>query len=179
LLVVCGARLTEKDYVSGLVNHLDNPAVTVRLKTKACSPAQLIDYAGGERDRNRDEFDQVWCVFDVDEFEVAPAVAEARRRGIEVAVSNPCFELWLLLHFAEHTAHAATYKALLPYLKRHRPGYDKTRVDFADYRHGWRAAGVRARRLADEGRECEVNPATGVWRLVERIADGSSPDRMA
>ncbi|WP_433891312.1 RloB family protein [Streptomyces sp. CA-111067] len=102
---------------------------------------------------------------------------EARRRGIEVAVSNPCFELWLLLHFADHTAHAATYKALLPYLQRHRPGYDKTRVDFADYRDGWRAAGVRARRLADEGRECEVNPATGVWRLVERIADGSRPDR--
>lgn len=152
------------------MNHLETPAVTVRIKNKPSSPSQLIDYAAGERDRAREDFDQVWCVFDVDHFEVAGAVVEARRKGIEVAVSNPCFELWLILHFGDHSAHAATYRALLPYLKKHVPGYDKARLDFRDYADGLPQAGPRARRLAPTGKEHEVNPATGVWALTDRIA---------
>jgi hypothetical protein len=169
LLVVCGAKATEKDYLQGLVNHLGNPAVTVRIRTKACSPSQLVDYAVGERDRMGEDFDQVWCVFDVDHFDVAGVTAAARRKGVEVAVSNPCFELWLILHFCGHTAYAAMYKDLLPSLKRHVPGYDKARLDFKDYEDGWPDAGRRAKRLSPAGREHETNPATGMWKLVDRI----------
>ncbi|HCA88271.1 MAG TPA: hypothetical protein DEQ61_24110, partial [Streptomyces sp.] len=105
ILVLCGAKVTERDYLQGLVNHLSNPAVTVRIKTKVCSPSQLVGYAAGERTRSRHDFDEVWCVFDVDEFDVAHAIGEAQRLGVEVAVSNPCFELWLILHFRRHTAY--------------------------------------------------------------------------
>ena len=28
----------------------------------------------------------------------------ARDNGIRVAISNPCFELWLVLHYAQQTA---------------------------------------------------------------------------
>jgi hypothetical protein len=99
--VVCDAVATEPDYLKGLVAHLANPAVTVRIKTKPCSPSQLVAYADGERARAQDDFDQVWCVFDVDDYpDIPAAVATARRLGIEVAVSHPCFELWLILHFA-------------------------------------------------------------------------------
>lgn len=170
LLVVCGAKATEKHYLQGLVEHLANPAVTVRIRTKPCSPAQLIAYAAGERERTGDDFDQIWCVFDVDEYEVGCAVARARREGIEVAVSNPCFELWLVLHFCDHRAHVGTYRELLPYLKRYVPAYDKARLDFRDYEHGWSSAGGRAVGLAESGREYATNPSTGVWALVERIA---------
>jgi hypothetical protein len=51
--------------------------------------------------------DEVWCVFDVDEHpKLAEARDQANANGIQLAVSNPCFELWLLLHFQEHRAHA-------------------------------------------------------------------------
>lgn len=46
--------------------------------------------------------DQVWAVFDEDEH---PAVKEARdvckRGNVGIAYSNPCFELWLILHHEE------------------------------------------------------------------------------
>jgi hypothetical protein len=43
---------------------------------------------------------EAWCLFDRDEHgEVDTAVAEASRNGVRVAVSHPCIELWLLLHF--------------------------------------------------------------------------------
>jgi hypothetical protein len=32
------------------------------------------------------------------------AKEQARQNSIEVAVSNPCFEIWLILHFQDHTA---------------------------------------------------------------------------
>ena len=31
-------------------------------------------------------------------------VASAGANGIRLAISNPCFELWLILHFQDHTA---------------------------------------------------------------------------
>lgn len=171
LLVVCGAEVTESDYLRGLVAHVANPAVTVRIVTKSCAPSQLIKYASAQRELSRGDFDEVWCVFDVDEFQDLPsALSLAETAGIEVAVSNPCFELWLILHFGTHTAYAGTYRELLPHLTRHLPRYDKSRLDFRHFADGWEMATLRARKLAPLGKEHEVNPATSMWALVERIA---------
>jgi hypothetical protein len=177
LLVCCNALKTEKDYLQGLKDHLETPAVTVRFKPKVCSPSQLVDFAIAERARQAEEFDQVWCVFDVDQYpDVATAVAKARREDVEIALSNPCFEIWLILHFVAHTAPADTYKALLPMLKKHVKSYDKTRLNFKDYRDGWPDAVGRARGLASAGQEHRHNPSTGVWRLVQDITgDRSGP----
>ena len=55
--------------------------------------------------RQRDSylaFDEVWCVHDVDDHpRLDEARIMARDNDISLAVSNPCFELWLLLHFRE------------------------------------------------------------------------------
>jgi hypothetical protein len=34
LLIVCGSHVTESDYLRGLVRHVANPAVTVRIKNR-------------------------------------------------------------------------------------------------------------------------------------------------
>lgn len=47
-------------------------------------------------------YDQVWCVFDRDEFPAEnfnAALELAARHGINVAYSNESFELWYVLHF--------------------------------------------------------------------------------
>ncbi|MGW7415647.1 RloB family protein [Streptomyces sp. NPDC054863] len=173
LLVVCGARVTETAYLKGFKAMAANPAVSLRLVERPCAPSQLVTYTADLRDRAREDFDEAWCVFDMDEFvDVPQAVADAALRGVEVAVSNPCFELWLLLHFADHGAYAGSYAQLVPHLSRHLPRYDKTRIDFRHFADRWRDAARRARALAPAGKEHEVNPASGVWRLLEVIAVG-------
>jgi hypothetical protein len=46
-------------------------------------------------------FDRVWLVMDVDTWgtrKLSDVAQQARSRGFSLAVSNPCFEVWLLLH---------------------------------------------------------------------------------
>ena len=63
---------------------------------------------GGARKEADDNlrFDFVWCVFDSDDHPGIPAAKQqARDNGINLAISNPCFEIWILLHFQDHRSH--------------------------------------------------------------------------
>ena len=43
--------------------------------------------------------DEVWAVFDQDDHPQVPqAIALCQNAGVGIAYSNPCFELWLILH---------------------------------------------------------------------------------
>lgn len=88
--MVCGAQRTEPDYFRDLKDHLRNPAVQIRLKAKVCAPRDLVEYARKIAPAGEDEFDQVWCVVDSDEFDLEPAVALAAKLDVRLAVSNPC-----------------------------------------------------------------------------------------
>ncbi|MEV6161261.1 RloB family protein [Streptomyces sp. NPDC052052] len=168
---MCGTEVTERDYVQGLKSSARNPAVSVKVIERPKAPSQVVSYTVKLLNSTADEYDQAWCVFDVDEFtDIDQAMAEAGRHGVAVALSNPCFELWLLLHFTDHRSHAPSYAHLVPHLDRHTPGgYSKTGLDFRLYKDTWREAVRRARGLAPEGKEPEVNPSTGMWQLALTI----------
>ncbi|ADJ48023.1 hypothetical protein AMES_6198 [Amycolatopsis mediterranei S699] len=167
---MCGAEATEPAYFQGLKQARRNPAVTIKLKAKPADPDTVVRHAAGLRDNAADTYDEVWCVVDVDEFDVAKAVVTARRVRVNLAISNPCFEYWLLLHFEACTAPLTCYSDVARRLRRHVPEYDKTALRFADY-----ASGVDAAVERSLGRghvlttEHEHNPATGVWALVKKV----------
>jgi hypothetical protein len=116
-------------------------------------------------------FDDVWGVFDVDAHpHVGEARAKAAASGIDLAISNPCIELWALLHFQEQRAHIERDKAA-SHLKKHMPGYEK-RLDFAAMKPGYEAALRRAGELDREAQQHAApgrNPTTGIFRLTELI----------
>jgi hypothetical protein len=54
---------------------------------------------------NEGEYDQVWCVFDKDDFPAQDfnnAIQIAEASGMKIAYSNQAFEYWLILHFDDH-----------------------------------------------------------------------------
>jgi hypothetical protein len=61
------------------------------------------DEAANKARRERNDllaFEAVWCVCDVDQHATLAAAREmAAKEAVGMAVSNPCFELWCLLHF--------------------------------------------------------------------------------
>lgn len=170
VLVYCGGVRTEPEYLDALRLEHRNNAVSVRIVAEGADPERLVRRAAGHRNRQPGGFDEVWCVTDVDEFDLTRAVALARKERVSLAVSNPCFELWLLLHHADCTSHCTGYDDVANRLRKHVPGYDKCRLDFAaTYREKVPAAVERARKLDPTGKEFTANPSTNVWQLVERI----------
>lgn len=168
ILIYCGAVRTEPDYFEGLKRVLASQALIVKVRGDAKAPRELVRRAAAYRDRRPGTFDEVWCVVDVDEFDLTEAVAESGARQVSLAISNPCFELWLLLHHEDCRAHCAGYSDVASRLKKHVKSYDKARLNFGDYADGIGDAVTRARAL---GADHTTNQSTGVWRLVDTILE--------
>jgi len=115
-VVFCEGERTEPEYLDALKRQpsvRDVSAVDLRVETGqgGSVPRTLVAMATEARIRGIEEeaeIDEFWCVFDVEWPRNHPglieAVQQARANGIQLAVSNPCFELWLILHFQDHAA---------------------------------------------------------------------------
>ncbi len=143
-------------------------------------PLTLAKAAVGARKRSSEEqgeIDEVWCLFDVEAPRKHPHLAEARDTaragGVSLAVSNPCFELWLALHFENQSASLSTKEA-----QRLRQKHDKSsgkEVDGAKYMPRRERAAERARDLsakhAGDGRKYpDDNPSSGMYLLFGAMA---------
>lgn len=183
VLVVCEGRVTEREYLEGLRIHFANRLVRISYVGSGAAPITLVERAvelmaaaKAEARRQADvnlRYDEVWCVYDVDDHHhLIRARKLAEKAGVKVAISNPCIELWLLLHFADQTAYLSRADAKR-LLRAHVPGYDK-HVDFQEYAAGYGDACRRATQLATRHGaigEDGANPSTSVDALTERIRE--------
>lgn len=124
--------------------------------------------------------DEVWCLFDTEgpqhptrRPQAQDAVSRARNLKFYCALSNPCFEYWLLLHFANSATMYNDCSAVLHDLRQHIPEYDKGDRCFDQLEGGIPDAIQRARRnfttrCVDVG-VLDCNPSTQVYELMERL----------
>ena len=141
-------------------------------------PGSVVEAA--RREYDPDSIDEVWCLFDTEgpqhptrRSQAQAAVSRARDLGFRCALSNPCFEYWLLLHFANSTTMYQDCTAVLHDLRRHIDDYDKGDRCFDQLEGGILEAIQRARRnfttrCVDVG-VIDCNPSTQVYQLMERL----------
>lgn len=188
VLVVCEGKETEPQYLRAFIAWCKNPRVNLAIVPGAGVPLTLVDEAIRRRDdagqraaEEKDQnlaYDEVWCVFDVDDH---PKVKQAREKalaeGLAVAVSNPCFELWLLLHFGESPGPQHRHEIQSRCAKQ-MPSTKEKHVDVDEVLKGYVAACDRAERLeriAIEAGDRWQNPTTAVFRLTRSIdAEGTA-----
>jgi hypothetical protein len=117
--------------------------------------------------------DEAWIVIDRDSFpdaELDDVCAKAKLRSYEVAVSNPCFELWLWLHLRDNL-HFLDRQHCLRQLRRELPGYEKGNYSARGLIQGGCALAIERAAALD------VNPlqpwprqqATRIHRLVQKL----------
>lgn len=181
LLIVCEGKVTEPHYFRGFANACENSRVTLEIAPEAGVPLSVVTMArdlkteaeqeAAKEDDDNLKYDSVWAVFDVDDHpNITAAIQMARDNSIKLAVSNPAFELWLLLHFRDHPGmkgRVAVRELLGTYVKE----YDK-HVDYRNYQDGYDDAVKRARQLgACNLQTCQPgpNPSTGAYALTESI----------
>ena len=183
LRVLSEGRITEPGYLTTWA-RLNRRNVRLEIGDSGMTPDALVRRAKEYVKRNRrtkrsdPEFDEIWCVFDVDQHpNVSRAIHDARQSGINVAVSNPCFELWLVLHREEQTAYIdrgdiqqRSDILRITANKRILPSAEPILVDAVEIAK--QRARALDRRHADNGSPPRSNPSTDAWRLVDRLRTG-------
>jgi hypothetical protein len=184
LLVFCEGARTEPEYLDALrrlPEVRNTAAVDIRIDrdTAGFKPVGLVRAAIAAREKalhEEGEVDEFWCVFDVEWPHTHPglreAVAIAADHGIRLAISHPCFELWLALHFADQEAWLDNDSA-----RRLRHRYDGQAgkgLDAVAYMPNREAAADRAARLerrhAKNGtRLPDNNPSSGMHLLIASV----------
>lgn len=179
ILIVCEGTTTEPGYFEDLRQRYRR-SVEVELspggvpKTLVERAAEMKRDADAKATKDENErYDEVWCVFDIDDHpKIDDAKQQARDNGIKLAISNPCFELWVLLHFQDQSAHISRAK-LRTECRKHLPGYEKDLPTEKLDPHYDKAA-TRAQKLDEwqqqQGRK-DANPSTGIYKLTKIIRD--------
>ena len=184
LVVFCEGTRTEPDYLDALKRQpavRNIAAVDLRVETGQgrTDPRSLVSLAIEARRRAIDtdeEIDEFWCVFDVEWPRNHPnlqeAMAMARQNNVEIAVSNPCFELWLILHFQSQGSWLDTDEACR--LRGRLDGSSGKGLKATAYMPlvdiaARRAAGLEERHLRQSAKFPHNNPSSGMYRLLAAV----------
>lgn len=166
-LIVCEGSKTEPNYFK----QFRVPTLVIQVEGTGMNTLSLVDEA--MRFRAEDEYDQVWCVFDKDDFPIDQfenAIQRARDNGMRVAYSNQSFELWYILHF-EYLHAGLNRKAYMRKLNQHLGSeYKKNDPNMYQNLKLRKEAAIRnAQRLLMEYQPCHPgidDPCTTVHELV-------------
>ena len=108
-----------------------------------------------------------------DHHDVRAQVDRAKEAGLQIAFSNPCLELWFLLHFEDQTAHLDRDAAQSRCRRHLSPRKAVSDEDFAELESRHEEARRRAIALTDRhvgnGSWSHENPSSTMWRLVDEI----------
>jgi hypothetical protein len=196
-VIAAEGGVTEKQYFEGLREHqvIDPRRVRIEVIEDAdgtrSAPQHVLSRMNEFRQRYylNDALDQLWLVIDVDHWS-APAhvpslsqvIQAARQKGYFVAVSNPCFELWLLLHFTDDVSEIrvqeeprASCGRCVERLRQICGSYDKSKLQVERFTRELVAAAI------DRARALDVTPqdrwpqfaGTHVYRLADELLQQS------
>ena len=179
IVVVTEGTVTEPGYLKLFHRIHGSNSVVVEPVPLGKDPRSVVERAISERDDSAADVDggrdSFWAMFDRDLHErFNEALDLARGNDIHVAVSNPCFELWPILHYEildrPIDRHECQRRLIALY-----PEYSMSskRFEEADViRENHDQAMWRARTLIDRRREQGAplgNPSTTVHELTEHV----------
>lgn len=195
IVIATEGRKTERIYFEALVENFDSTKVHVEVIEKLddnSSPDRALTQLNSFADEyNLDENDELWMVIDRDYqswgIKMIKAVAQIchQKKGYYLAVSNPAFELWLLLHLIDCSQLTAQEKVdLFKNAKVKRRGKPYSKQMISDILGGFNEAKYDANKFVPNVEEAiknaiklDVNPrtrwpnylGTRVYKLVQNI----------
>ncbi len=110
-LIVCEGKQTEPNYFNGLKkkinekygNKVDVLIPSIEVKGTGKNTTDLVNYTDKFVNYSNKRYEQVWVVFDKDDYSDDQFDKAIRTCDYNVAWSNPNFELWILSHLKRIT----------------------------------------------------------------------------
>ncbi len=202
ILIVCEGKETEPNYFGALCKHLKLKPLEVVVVGQGGAAITVVEKAlelQTKRDKEAKDslniaaFDEVWCVFDVENLSQNPsyhsAVNKAQDNKLELALCNPCIEFWFLLHFGYNTQPFGNCKEAKVKMKTCISGYQESMPVFEKIRDKTNDAIENAERMLEKhpnlteeialeefphNRVKKLNPSTTVHLLVKKLMSMSS-----
>lgn len=164
-------RLRDKDYIIKLVPGNETDPINLVNKT-------IIKVK--ELGLNLEENDRAYCIFDTDlderkNMQIIKARKLAKKYHIIMITSNPCIELWFLLHF-EYTTAWLSNNDVINKLKKYYPKYEKNINIFPEIKDKVSKAIKNAKKLESFQLDnnkiigmVDANPSTEMYKIVEEL----------
>jgi len=184
IIIATEGSETEPQYFESLRKEfkLRNVKLLKRSKTKS-SPSNVIasldkEKSKIERKYGKNKKDEYWVVIDKDEWQLEKVVEQIETKDYRLADSNPCFELWLLLHYEsldrlrglEGSAATGGCASVEKELKKFDETYNKSRYEPGKYIEKINKAIKNAKETDTQPDDRWLNQiGTRVYRLAQSI----------
>lgn len=179
-VIICEGARTETDYFNHLLKEWRSlfkkvdEYVSIEIRSpkevEGNEPPTLIEDAVQKLHETEkaktmwDKSSRIWCVFDVEAVgrreNLTNSVRAAKGKGIKLAISNPCFELWFYLHFRYCDVAVPNGKTMKQLLQKCWRGYDKSGDEFSPLEGKRETATKNAKRLREEPHVKEFKPSS-------------------
>lgn len=179
VLAAEGSNKTEKTYFNEF-NSKQQEYRIIHARGNNTDPVKIVQDAINSAEKEELDYDygdRAVAIFDVDfgkEKQIREAIALANSNNVEVVLSNPCFEIWLLLHFRYSTKSYNNNEAVLNELIKLWPKYDKNIASYKEIDSLTKVAIENAKKVKAYFKEnygyadvVKCNSSTDVYQLVE------------
>lgn len=175
ILIVCEGKKTEPNYF----RSFRITSAVIKIKALGKNTKELVTIAKRFQEqaiKNKERFDQVWCVFDRDSFKKSDfidALSLAAENQMQVAYSNEAFEIWYLLHFSYFSSGVSRKDYGKKLSKSLGKAYRKNSTTMYDDLLSLQSKAIKSAKkllLSYDPHNPEAdNPCTTVFKLVEEL----------
>ncbi len=177
-----GIKRKIQETIGGRIDVVDMPLI--QIEGEGASTGRLIEIADELVKKASILYQNVWIVFDKDDFsDFDQAIAEGQKKGYHAAWSNQSFEYWLYLHFdySDSALHRDVWNEKLDAIfkeygigdGRYRKNYENIYALVNTYGSTEAAIQNAKRRMAGfretECRPSAYDPGTMVYQLVDEL----------
>jgi hypothetical protein len=180
-IVATEGKETEKQYFRMFNSTRIKVEILATTEDGKSSPEYVLerlDKCKKQYDLNED--DMLWLVSDVDRWgdkKLSDVCSQGRQRGYNLAISNPCFEVWLTLHFEDINTEDRTCDNFKARLRTILGSYNGSNLNISAYKPNTKDAVNRAKNLHPSSQQ-DWPPTLGthVYRLVEILLKSLGSD---
>jgi hypothetical protein len=175
-IVATEGKETEKQYFGMFGSSRIKVEVLSTGEDNKSAPNYILERLNIFKDKyDLNDDDMLWLVIDVDRWgdkKLSEVCREAKQKGYHLAVSNPCFEVWLYLHLDDLNAEDRTGGDFEKRIREILGSYNKSNLDLSKYQQTIHDAVNRAKQLhPNPSQNWPPSIGSHVYKLVEILLE--------